>query len=164
MSVTAIFPQIIWPQSRATDRRHLRLVLSAPRPIPAFPTPLRRVIGHHHWPWYRLARANRFSGSRRPPSTTEAPTKATGATLMRIDLKNVNAEITGLRSKLATICSVASRNVPSLASAPAGDDWGLALCCRSALSPARASGPPKASNISSRRPIGFRMDRPASRR
>ena len=103
MSVTAIFPQIIWPQSRATDRRHLRLVLSAPRPIPAFPTPLRRVIGHHHWPWYRLARANRFSGSRRPPLTTEAPTKATGATLMRIDLKKVNVEITGLRSKLAAI-------------------------------------------------------------
>jgi hypothetical protein len=31
----------------------LWLVFSAPRSIPAFPTPLRRVIGHH-WPWYRL--------------------------------------------------------------------------------------------------------------
>ena len=49
------------------------------------------------------------------------------------------------------VCSVASRNLPSLASAPAGDHWGLVLCCRSALSPARASGPPKGSNISSRR-------------
>src|SRR5260370_41363492 len=30
---------------------YLWLVFSAPRSIPAFPTPLRRVIGHH-WPWY----------------------------------------------------------------------------------------------------------------
>jgi hypothetical protein len=28
-------------------------VVFDPRSIPAFPTPLRRVIGHH-WPWYRL--------------------------------------------------------------------------------------------------------------
>src|SRR5260370_14425628 len=31
------------------------------------------------------------------------------------------------------VCSVASRNLPSLASAPAGDHWGLVLCRRSAL-------------------------------
>jgi hypothetical protein len=35
------------------------LVLTAPRSMPAFPTPLRRIIGHH-WPWHRLARANGF--------------------------------------------------------------------------------------------------------
>src|SRR5262245_62129646 len=32
-----------------------------PRSIPAFPTPLRRVIGHH-WPWYRLPGPMAFLG------------------------------------------------------------------------------------------------------
>lgn len=32
-----------------------------PRSIPAFPTPLRRVIGHH-WPWYRLPGPMAFPG------------------------------------------------------------------------------------------------------
>jgi hypothetical protein len=31
------------------------------RSIPAFPTPLRRVIGHH-WPWYRLPGPMAFQG------------------------------------------------------------------------------------------------------
>ena len=30
-----------------------KVVFSSSRSIPAFPTPLRRVIGHH-WPWYQL--------------------------------------------------------------------------------------------------------------
>jgi hypothetical protein len=38
---------------------YLRLVFSAHRSMPAFPAPLRRVIGHH-WPWHWLARANSF--------------------------------------------------------------------------------------------------------
>jgi hypothetical protein len=34
------------------------------RSIPAFPTPLRRVIGHH-WPWYRLPGPMAFKGADR---------------------------------------------------------------------------------------------------
>jgi hypothetical protein len=41
---------------------YLWLVFSAHRSIPAFPTPLRRVIGHHFGPGSGFARANCFSG------------------------------------------------------------------------------------------------------
>src|SRR5215471_12005138 len=46
--------------AQETDDR-VRLVFSACRSIPAFPTPLRRVIGHH-WPWYRLPGPMAFLG------------------------------------------------------------------------------------------------------
>jgi hypothetical protein len=41
---------------------NLRLMFFASRSIPAFPTPLRRVIGHH-WPWYRLPGPMAFLGA-----------------------------------------------------------------------------------------------------
>src|SRR6266853_470000 len=41
-----------------------------------FPTPLRRVLGHRCWPWYRLARANTFSASLMRSLATEARTTA----------------------------------------------------------------------------------------
>jgi hypothetical protein len=43
-----------------TDVRVPHMVFD-PRSIPAFPTPLRRVIGHH-WPWYRLPGPMAFWG------------------------------------------------------------------------------------------------------
>jgi hypothetical protein len=55
-----IFPRLYGRKVLQQTDGRLRLVFSAPRSIPAFPTPLRRVIGHH-WPWH-LARANGFSG------------------------------------------------------------------------------------------------------
>src|SRR5262245_41519883 len=39
---------------------HFELMFSALRSLPAFPTPLRQVIGQN-WPWHSLARANLFS-------------------------------------------------------------------------------------------------------
>src|SRR5262249_44050975 len=45
-----IFPRLYRCKVLQRTDGHLRLVFSAPRSIPAFPTPLRRVIGHH-WPW-----------------------------------------------------------------------------------------------------------------
>src|SRR5258708_29344290 len=61
LDATEIFPR---RSRRSVVQRtdgYLRLVFSPHRSIPAFPTPLRRVIGHH-WPWHRLARAICFSG------------------------------------------------------------------------------------------------------
>ena len=95
-----------------------------------------------------------------PPSTTTSMNAAGGI---------LNILGRGLRydggSPLSGIaCSVASRTLLSRAGVRAGDHEDPSSCCRSALSPARASGTPVASNIASRRPIGLRMHPPASRR
>jgi hypothetical protein len=57
-----LFPRLSRGKVLHQTDGYLRLVFSAHRSIPAFPTPLRRVIGHH-WPWY-VARANGFCGNR----------------------------------------------------------------------------------------------------
>ena len=56
-----LFPRLSRGKVLHQTDGYLRLVFSAHRSIPAFPTPLRRVIGHH-WPWY-VARANGFCGN-----------------------------------------------------------------------------------------------------
>ncbi len=96
------FPQIILPQSRATDRRPPQACV--PWPSINACLPHAPPAGHWpHWPWYQLARAIAFLGAEGRSSATQARTTARGATLMRIDLKKVNAEMTSLRSKLAAI-------------------------------------------------------------
>ena len=61
--VTNLFPRLSSRKVLHQTDGYLWLVFSAPRSIPAFPTPLRRVIGHH-WPWYRLPGPMAFVGTR----------------------------------------------------------------------------------------------------
>jgi hypothetical protein len=60
--VTNLFPRLSSRKVLHQTDGYLWLVFSAPRSIPAFPTPLRRVIGHH-WPWYRLPGPMAFLGT-----------------------------------------------------------------------------------------------------
>src|SRR5258708_37139501 len=58
-----LFPRLSRRKVLHQTDGYLWLVFSAHRSIPAFPTPLRRVIGHH-WPWYRLPGPMAFVGTR----------------------------------------------------------------------------------------------------
>jgi hypothetical protein len=86
--------------SRIGRTGYFELVFSAPRSIPAFPTPLRRALVQH-WLWHRFARANCFSGDLKDALATL--NEAAGATLMKVDLQQVDTEIAALQSRLAAI-------------------------------------------------------------
>jgi hypothetical protein len=59
---------------KVTERTDVSMhdVVSDTRSIPAFPTPLRRVIGHH-WPWYRLPGPMAFLGADHAGPTAGQP-------------------------------------------------------------------------------------------
>src|SRR5258706_12126901 len=77
-ALTAVFHR---PSRRKAVQRtdgYRRLVFTVPRSVTAFPTPLRQIIGRH-WPWYRLAGANCFYGSQKPPSATKGANNSPGS-------------------------------------------------------------------------------------